>query len=87
MALSKFVLERSRSLVIRSHPIEGYPDCKVLEIKDPLRNGKVIDSYIAKTPLDVERIRKSWMASYRVPKELVIVESTHANSKIDDPAS
>lgn len=67
MTMSPVTLKRCRQLRITK---EG--DYTILEVFDP-RTNQTPAKFRARTPHDVERVKRAFMKDYRIPKECVVV--------------
>lgn len=76
--MSPLALSRCRKLLIRKQ-LDGHVK---LEVTDPRLNGKVVAEYLAKNAQDEMRVKRSYMAQYRIPPEnITVVESKVEQSK------
>lgn len=75
--MSPTALARCRRLTIR----RGVGGLVKLEVTDPRLNGRVVAEYTAKNAQDETRVKRAYMAEYRIPIENVLIVEQKAEAQ------
>jgi len=72
--MSEAALARCRRLTITDVSDEDSPFRKELMVHPPSPDDRVLETIVVRTPQDLARVKRSYMAKYRIPPENITEE-------------
>jgi len=82
--MSPAALKRCRSMLIHETDAAGRT---LMQVTDPRLGDRVIQTYYAATPMDIERIKRAWCGTYRVPMQNIVMVGEDADEGVDNADS